>query len=252
MRKAAVEDRLYRLSAVALPAVALAVSFAAFDWLMSLTPIWFSTMYPIYYLRRRIRGRAGAHHAARLRGPRAQDDARLHLALLRAGSLALGVHDLLGLCGVLPIHVDLDGQQARRGRLLPRARTRRMARDDRHRGLWPVRRPLLLPAQLPAEARRTLAGRHRQLDSGGSLLRRSLAGGPRGTPRHSFPCTGSISPPFSVWAGSPRAPDFSAFAADDWFPSTIPASPRPSPTTAHDHPYRRTPAFAKKRTSCPG
>ena len=47
--QAAVEDRLYRLSAVALPAVALAVSFAAFDWLMSLTPIWFSTMYPIYY-----------------------------------------------------------------------------------------------------------------------------------------------------------------------------------------------------------
>jgi hypothetical protein len=48
-RNAAVETRLYTLSAVALPAVALAVSFAAFDWLMSLTPIWFSTMYPIYF-----------------------------------------------------------------------------------------------------------------------------------------------------------------------------------------------------------
>jgi hypothetical protein len=46
---APVEDRLYRLSAAALPAVALAVSFAAFDWLMSLTPVWYSTMYPVYY-----------------------------------------------------------------------------------------------------------------------------------------------------------------------------------------------------------
>jgi hypothetical protein len=47
--EAEVEPKLHRLSAVALPAVALATSFAAFDWLMSLTPLWFSTMYPVYF-----------------------------------------------------------------------------------------------------------------------------------------------------------------------------------------------------------
>ncbi len=47
--EAEVEHKLHRLSAAALPAVALATSFAAFDWLMSLTPLWFSTMYPVYF-----------------------------------------------------------------------------------------------------------------------------------------------------------------------------------------------------------
>lgn len=36
------------LSAGALPLVGLALSFAAFDWLMSLDPTWVSTMYPLY------------------------------------------------------------------------------------------------------------------------------------------------------------------------------------------------------------
>ncbi len=35
-------------SAVALPPVAFAFSFAAFDWLMSLEPTWYSTMFPVY------------------------------------------------------------------------------------------------------------------------------------------------------------------------------------------------------------
>jgi hypothetical protein len=37
------------VSAAALPAVALAVTFAAFDWLMSLAPGWVSTVYGLYY-----------------------------------------------------------------------------------------------------------------------------------------------------------------------------------------------------------
>jgi len=40
--------KLQTLSVAALPPVALAISFAAFDWLMSLTPAWFSTMFPVY------------------------------------------------------------------------------------------------------------------------------------------------------------------------------------------------------------
>jgi hypothetical protein len=36
------------LSAGALPAVALALTFASFDWLMSLSPTWYSTIYGVY------------------------------------------------------------------------------------------------------------------------------------------------------------------------------------------------------------
>lgn len=44
-----VNGRMRALSAGALPAVAVTLSFASFDWLMSLTPGWFSTMYPVYW-----------------------------------------------------------------------------------------------------------------------------------------------------------------------------------------------------------
>ena len=41
-------DRMYALSGALLPLIALTTSFASFDWLMSLTPTWSSTMYPVY------------------------------------------------------------------------------------------------------------------------------------------------------------------------------------------------------------
>jgi len=41
--------RLRALSAGALPLVALTLTFAAFDWLMSLTPLWYSTIYGLLY-----------------------------------------------------------------------------------------------------------------------------------------------------------------------------------------------------------
>lgn len=37
------------LSAVALPALGLSLTFAAFDWFMSLTPLWSSTIYGVYW-----------------------------------------------------------------------------------------------------------------------------------------------------------------------------------------------------------
>jgi hypothetical protein len=37
------------LSVVGLPVIALTLTFAAFDWLMSLTPTWYSTIYGIYF-----------------------------------------------------------------------------------------------------------------------------------------------------------------------------------------------------------
>ena len=42
-------DRPQALSAGALPLAGLALSFAAFDWLMSLDQTWVSTMFPVYY-----------------------------------------------------------------------------------------------------------------------------------------------------------------------------------------------------------
>lgn len=43
-----VDGRSRALSAGGLPAVAFTLSFAAFDWLMSLSPAWFSTIYGVY------------------------------------------------------------------------------------------------------------------------------------------------------------------------------------------------------------
>jgi hypothetical protein len=40
--------RLRRLSAIGLVVVALTLTFAAFDWLMSLEPTWYSTIYGVY------------------------------------------------------------------------------------------------------------------------------------------------------------------------------------------------------------
>lgn len=46
---AVVNDRMFAMSGVLLPFVALALSFAGFDWVMSLDPTWASTMFPVYY-----------------------------------------------------------------------------------------------------------------------------------------------------------------------------------------------------------
>jgi hypothetical protein len=43
------EHRTYVASAVGLPLFALATSFAAFDWMMSLDPTWYSTIYGVSY-----------------------------------------------------------------------------------------------------------------------------------------------------------------------------------------------------------
>lgn len=41
--------RARAVSAVGLPAVGLTLTFAAFDWLMSLTPVWYSTIFGLLY-----------------------------------------------------------------------------------------------------------------------------------------------------------------------------------------------------------
>ncbi len=44
----ALQLRARRVASAALPALALAITFAAFDWLMSLEPTWFSTIFGVY------------------------------------------------------------------------------------------------------------------------------------------------------------------------------------------------------------
>jgi hypothetical protein len=46
---AALLEKQRRLSAGGLPFIALAITFAAFDWMMSLNPTWFSTIFGVYY-----------------------------------------------------------------------------------------------------------------------------------------------------------------------------------------------------------
>jgi hypothetical protein len=44
-----VNHRMYVTSGILLPLVALALSFASFDWVMSLMPTWYSSMFPVYF-----------------------------------------------------------------------------------------------------------------------------------------------------------------------------------------------------------
>ena len=60
------------LSAGGLPFVALVMAFAAFDWLMSLNPTWFSTMFGVYFFAGSFLGAVAAgdrHRLARRQEP---------------------------------------------------------------------------------------------------------------------------------------------------------------------------------------
>jgi hypothetical protein len=48
-REPAAAHRARALSAAGLPAIGLTLTFAAFDWLMSLTPLWYSTIFGLLY-----------------------------------------------------------------------------------------------------------------------------------------------------------------------------------------------------------
>ena len=45
---AALRGKMRKLGSVGIPFTALALTFASFDWLMSLTPVWYSTIYGVY------------------------------------------------------------------------------------------------------------------------------------------------------------------------------------------------------------
>ncbi len=58
-RRPATTDRLRALSGAGLPVAALALTFAAFDWLMSLQPDWYSTMFGFYVFAGGMAGAVG-------------------------------------------------------------------------------------------------------------------------------------------------------------------------------------------------
>jgi hypothetical protein len=82
----ALDARGRRFSAVMLPLLGLTVTFAAFDWLMSLEPAWFSSAYGVYYAAGSLVGGLALltllAHRARARGPLAGELSRFHFHAL--------------------------------------------------------------------------------------------------------------------------------------------------------------------------
>ena len=146
--------RMRRASGGLLPFMAVAITFAAFDWLMSLNPTWYSTIFGVYFfagsflsalsilaivtwqanrknaVRRRHEHRAHAQHR--------QADARLHLLL--------DVHRLLA------VPADLDRRPPRGDPVLHHALQRRVGVDGHLPHLLPLLRAVRRAAVALAEA----------------------------------------------------------------------------------------------------
>ena len=104
--------RMERVSYPALLLFAVTITFAAFDWIMSLTPHWYSTIFGVYYFAGAAVGFLAAVilvlFATAEDGPPDVDD---HLgALPRTWQAAVRVYSVLGLYRFLPIHADLVRQ----------------------------------------------------------------------------------------------------------------------------------------------
>ena len=80
-------DRDRRFSSGMLPPVGLAITFAAFDWLMSLQPAWFSSMFGVYYF---AGGFGGAFALTAILAWRARERAGLDVAITPHHFHALG------------------------------------------------------------------------------------------------------------------------------------------------------------------
>ena len=105
----------------ALPLLALTLSFAAFDWMMSLDPRFFSTIFGVYWFAGSFLAAfavliiAAAPPAPTRTQFGAPPDRR---ALPLAGEVPARLHRLLGLHRLLPVHAHLDRQRAGGGALV--------------------------------------------------------------------------------------------------------------------------------------
>ena len=122
---------------------ALAITFAAFDWLMSLNPTWFSTIFGVYYFAGSFVARAvaaGDHHRALARGEDVFGGYVNVEHTHNIGKLMLAFTCFWTYIAFSQLHADLDRRPARRDR---RSTSRASSPAGRCVGRPPHRRPLL-------------------------------------------------------------------------------------------------------------
>ncbi len=155
--------RMERVSYPALVLFALTTTFAAFDWMMSLTPHWFSTIYGVYYFGGSVVGFFASDHP----GPNDPAIDRPHevgdhgRALPRVGEIPPGVCGLLGLHRLFAVHADLVRKYPRGNDLVFAATAGHL--DDRvhHPVVWPPADSVLwahVPARETAKGATRLLG----------------------------------------------------------------------------------------------
>jgi hypothetical protein len=76
---AALTDKMRRLGTGSLPLLGLTITFAAFDWLMSLDPTWFSTIFGVYYFAGSMVGAVALLTLFAVYGPRGEWGGLPHL-----------------------------------------------------------------------------------------------------------------------------------------------------------------------------
>ena len=108
----------------------LTITFASIDWVMSLEPDWYSTIFrSLFAIGQMLLGvrlrRSPCWSWLATRPPLADVVDAEHLQ--RPRQPAAGVRHALGVHGVLPVPADLDRQPARRDHLVPAAQPRRLA-----------------------------------------------------------------------------------------------------------------------------
>ena len=163
------------------------VTFMSVDWVLSINPHWFSTMFGLLFMAGQGLSSLAflitvmvllSYRSPLQRRPHAAPPARSRQAAARHG-------DGLGLFRLLPVPDHLGRQPARRNHLVHGAPQRRLAICRAGPGLRPLRAALRAAALARSQAQFQAAGVHRRFHSVHALRRRLLAGGARisATPR---------------------------------------------------------------------
>ena len=223
------------LGAGALPFVGLAMTFAAFDWLMSLNPTWFSTVFGVYYFAGSFVSALSvlAIITAHARGKDSVGTLRQRRAHAQRRQAHAGLRLLLDVHRVLAAPAHLDRGPARGDAVLHHALQDGLGaagHPPHHRKLLrAVRRAALALAQArPAQAR----GR-RLLDPPRRTSSTSTGSSCRPSAPRACRSTGRRSRPSSAWASSRSRSACRGCAASTPCRSRIPTSPTLSGTGSH-------------------
>ena len=134
-----------RLGTGALPFLALTLTFASFDWMMSLDPRFYSTIFGVYWFAGSFLGGLRGAGAGRQRhpgrpGPVRRPPQRRPRPLPR--QVPARLHRLLGLHRLLPVHAHLDRQHPRGGALVRGPHRLALGPGGHLPGGGPLRHPL--------------------------------------------------------------------------------------------------------------